>query len=107
MPQDKPKIHLNLDKLDGEGDVEPFAVIFGAKRYVLPNPQDMDWNVILEAQQLYGNGDAKKAIGMILDEKDRDSFFDPKNRMTPRKLTAFFTAYNAHYGLDPGEARAS
>lgn len=105
MPQDKPKIHLNLDTLERENAPEPFAVVLGGKRYVLDDAQQVDSRELLAAQLAYMNGDPTKSLQVVVPEADREKFFG--NRLPNYKLTALFKAYNEHYGIDPGEASAS
>lgn len=106
--QDKPsKVHFNLDTYENPETVEPFVVVVGGRRYVLIDALDTDYRDLLAAQRAYWAGEPQKALDFIVAPDDREAFF--ANRLTNRKLTAMFEAYNSHYGIetDPGKASDS
>lgn len=105
MPQDKPKIHLNLDSLERPDAPDPFAVVLGGKRYVLVDAIELDYRELIDAQVAFMNGRPQPAVETMVAEKDREAFF--ANKLSTFKLGKLFEAYNAHYGIDPGEAPAS
>lgn len=89
---------LNLDALEREGRPEPFAFIHNNRQYILADPQDQDWQqllVVVSNPLLF--------LRLVLEEKDRDSFFE--DSMPAWKLNALTKAYRQHYGLpELGEA---
>lgn len=105
MPQDKPTIALNLDKLEAENVTEPYPVVLGGKRYVLIDARDLDFRELIEAQVAFMNGNPMKALETMVETKDQEAFF--ANKLPLFKLKKMIKGYNDHFGIDPGEAPAS
>lgn len=95
MPdQDKPSpISLNLDSLDREGGTaEPFAVVHGGRRYVMLDPQEIDWRDLMRALN-----QPSVFFTICMSADDAASFAATK--LPGWKLHSLITAYIQHYGL--------
>lgn len=105
MPQDKPTVSINLDKLEREGDPGDFSVVLGGNRYVFIDTQQLDYRDLTMALVSHMNGNSRSLLELIIPENKREAFF--ANRLPVFKVTELLTAYMSHYGIDPGEAPAS
>lgn len=105
MPQDKPKVSLNLDSLERENRAEPFSVVIGGKRYVLLDVQDTDYRALLGGLRAAQTGRPEVLMALIVPAKDIEAF--DANSLPTYKLQALIAAYMKHYGVDLGEAPAS
>lgn len=98
--------HIDLDELEREDDPGPFTATLGGREYTLCDPQLLDHRELVTAIVAGSNGDLLGAMGIVLEEEDREEFWE--NKIPAFKLDALFTAYSAHYKLpSPGEANAS
>ena len=97
---------LDLDAIDREDRPEPYTVTIGGRTYEMVDPQELDFRVLIQAQQQAFDGDPMPLFELIVSDEDRDEFFD--NDWPSWKLEKMFTLYNEHFGLPtPGEAVAS
>lgn len=102
MPQDKPKIGLNLDTLEREGGTPPpFVVVVGGKPYTLVDPQEIPWD------QLVGmRSNPAEFLEAAAPPDKADAFVAATKRMPAWKVTALAQAYRDHFGM-PSSPEAS
>lgn len=91
-------VTLDLDTLEREGAKPPFTFRHNGKRYLLADPQELDWQDLFAAL-----GNPVLFVQKIVPADDHDEFF--ATRMPTWKINALFENYIEHYGLPkPGEA---
>lgn len=102
--QDKPpKVSLNLDTLDREGASDPFCVVLDGHPYVLADPQELEWGILLSVAS-----NPALFVRAAVPLKDADKFEQAVNRMPAWKVNKLADGYREHYGLPaPPEAAAS
>lgn len=101
QPEPASDVALNLDTLEREGAKGPFIFTHAGRRWMMSDPQAVDWQKLLRALR-----DPVFFLHQVLPADDRDSFFDTE--MPIWKLNALMSAYQQHYGLpEPGNASGS
>jgi hypothetical protein len=85
-------VTLNLDKLEREDTKGPFAYLHAGRRWVLNDPEDIDWQELLSSV-----GNPVMMLRAALPPDDRDAFF--KSPMPTWKMKALAKNYQDHYGL--------
>lgn len=96
-----PEVSLDLDSLEREGTKEPFTFQHLGKRYMMSDPQEVDWQRLMIAMK-----DPVYFMSLVLPADDREQFFDAD--LPTWKLNKLMAAYTKHYGLPtPGEAAGS
>lgn len=103
-----PKHHepFDLDSLERDDAVkEPFEFTLNGHRFLMGDPQEIDYRDLLAVYRSANSGDFEEAMGRLLDGDGRETFFE--QRVPTWKLAKLFDAYIKHYGLpSPGERRA-
>lgn len=95
------EVSLDLDTVEREGAKPPFTFTHAGRRWMLSDPQDLDWKKLLVAM-----GDPEFFLRQILPADDREEFF--RVDMPTWKLNLLMTRYQEHYGLpNPGNAGGS
>lgn len=94
-------VDLDLDALDREGAVKPFAVKLGGRRYEFAAIADLDFRLATEIMTV----STEESLRMLLSDEDREPFF--KNDLATFKCEQLFKSYLKHYAIDPGEADGS
>ncbi|MFI7608782.1 hypothetical protein ACIBTV_27230 [Micromonospora sp. NPDC049366] len=98
---DEPNVALDLDSLEREDSKGPFPFRHKGRRYLLSDPQEIDWQRLLIAQR-----DPVYFITLALPADDREAFF--ASEMPGWKMNKLMERYVKHYGLtSPGEAAGS
>lgn len=96
-----PATVLDLDTLEREGGSKPpFVFQHNGKRYLLSDPQDVDWQKLIDAM-----ASPFAFFRNVLPADDQREFF--ASPMASWKMNALMEAYMKHYGLNLGEAGAS
>ncbi len=99
-PKKAPDATINLDEIDREDAPSEFSFVHNGRRFVLADPQEMDWRDIVDAL-----GHPELFFRAALADDDRKEFFADK--MPAWKLGALVKRYREHYGLtNPGELAA-
>lgn len=100
-PGAMPAAALNLDTLEREGGTpKPFDFILRERRYVLSDPQEIDWQDLMAAMS-----NPTLFFRMVLPPDDHSEFF--RTKIPSWKMNALMKNYQVHYGLPgPGEAGA-
>lgn len=95
----RPTAALDLDNLEREGGpVVPFDIVLKDRRYVLADPQDVDWQ-----QLLISMDNPVVFFRLVLAKADHDGFFASELPMW--KMNVLMRRYQAHYNLpSAGEA---
>lgn len=94
-----PKAALNLDTLEREGGTPPvFDFIHGGRRWILSDPQEVDWQKLILAMS-----NPVRFLQMVLPPEDHNEFFTVA--MPTWKMNALMDKYLQHYGL-PGVGEA-
>jgi hypothetical protein len=95
-------VALDLDALERDGGTPvPFAFLHNGKRYLLSDPQEVDWQKLLVIMT-----NPVRFLQLVLPAEDHTEFFGTS--MPAWKLNALMDAYIKHYGLpSPGEATGS
>ncbi len=83
---------LDLDKLDREGAPGPFDFVLEGRRYIMSDPQDVDWQDLLSAMQ-----NPVMFFRLVLPADDQTAFFT--TRLPAWKMNKLMSAYQDHYGL--------
>lgn len=96
-----PKAAMNLDALEREGGPrQPFDFVLDGKRYLLADPQELDWQDVISAMS-----NPVMFFRLVLPPEDHVEFFHSK--IPGWKMNALMGAYQNHYGLpSQGEAGA-
>ncbi|MFG3710883.1 hypothetical protein [Micromonospora sp. NPDC047730] len=106
LPEERPDgprtdVALDLDTLEREGAKDPFTFRHGGKRFMMSDPQEIDWQKLLVALR-----DPVFFMTLALPADDREEFFSLD--MPSWKMNRLVKAYSEHYGLpSPGEAAGS
>jgi len=97
----KPKALFSLDDLENEKTAEPFIFDYQGATFELLDPQDLDWQDLMVAQE-----NPRLMIHIIMPEEQRPIFLEKKLPM--RKLEALLKRWQQHFGLPTaGEAEGS
>lgn len=100
-PDKTPDVSLDLDGLEREGAKPPFTFTHNGRRWLMSDPQEVDWQKLLVAMR-----NPVFFLQQVLPADDRDEFFDTE--LPSWKLEALMKAYQTHYALpDPGNADGS
>lgn len=100
-PQVEPDVALDLDSMERENPKAPFTFRHGGKRFMMSDPQEIDWQKLLVALR-----DPVYFMSLALPADDRDDFFSMD--MPGWKMNRLVEEYSKHYGLpSPGEAAGS
>lgn len=99
LPNTKPA--LDLDALEREGGTpKPFDFVHEGKRYMLSDPQSIDWQDLIAAMR-----SPVLFLRMVMPPEDHVDFF--RSKMPSWKMNALMKSYQDHYGLAGlGEATA-
>jgi hypothetical protein len=95
------KTPFNLDALERENAMERFPITHAGKTYELIAPEEYDYSTALAIGEALQAGRPADALSVLLDPKDRASFF--KKPLPLWKVQQLLKAYNENYGLDSGE----
>jgi hypothetical protein len=100
-PGKAPKAAMNLDELEREGGPrQPFDFVLDGKRYLLADPQELDWQDVISAMS-----NPVMFFRLVLPPEDHVTFFRAK--IAGWKMNALMGSYQTHYGLpSQGEAGA-
>jgi hypothetical protein len=88
----QPEVTLDLDVLEREKAPKPFYFRHLGARYLLVDPQEVDWQDLILAI-----GDTYTFFRTIVPADDRESFFAAK--LPSWKMRALMDSYVQHYGL--------
>lgn len=96
-----PKAAMNLDDLEREGgSPKPFDFILAEQRFLLSDPQEIDWQDLMDAM-----GNPVMFFRLVMPPEDQSIFF--RTKIPSWKMNALMKAYQTHYGLpSPGERGA-
>jgi hypothetical protein len=84
---------LDLDKLEREGgSPKPFDFVLEGKRYIMADPQEIDWQDLLSAMS-----NPVMFFRMVLPADDQRTFF--RTRLPAWRMNKLMSAYQDHYGL--------
>lgn len=86
---------LDLDKMEREGAAAPFDFVLGGKRYLMSDPQEVDWQDLMAAMS-----SPAMFFRLVLPAEDRAQFFEA--RCPTWKMNRLMQAYLDHYGLPSG-----
>ncbi len=98
MTNDKPSVDLNLDAYAPDETLEPYSVVLGGKRYVLPHIDDLDAYGFVEAQQ---SGSDIETLKLALGDQFTEF---RKNRLSRGALNRLLNRYLTHCGIDLGNS---
>lgn len=101
-PQEPPRAPaaLNLNTLEREGGPKlPFDFDLGDKRYILSDPQEVDWQDLLLSMN-----NPVSFFRIVLPPDDHVSFFSTK--LATWKMNVLMRQYQEHYGLPTGPEAA-
>ena len=87
-----PDLTLDLDALEREKAPKPFYFQHLGERYLLVDPQEIDWQELIIAI-----GDTFTFFRTIIPADDREKFFTAK--LPSWKMRALMERYQEHYGL--------
>lgn len=98
---EEPSTILNLDELEREGGSPiPFSFMHDSRRYVMSDPQEVDWQKLILAMS-----NPVRFLQIVLPPDDQNQFFS--SPLPTWKMNALMDAYLKHYGLPtPGELGA-
>lgn len=85
-------VALDLDKMEREGAPGPFDFTLEGRRYIMSDPQEVDWQDLLSAMQ-----NPVMFFRLVLPPDDQRAFF--QTRLPSWKMNKLMTAYQDHYGL--------
>lgn len=99
MAQDKPpNVALNLDTLEREGvPREPFCTVAGGKPYVLADPSELKWDVLIAVAS-----NPASFVRAAVPEDKAEAFAAAIGVMPAWKVNRLAAAYREHYGLANG-----
>lgn len=97
----EPVAHFDLDAVDAEAREEPFRFRLGGEVFTMLPPEEVDWQV---ADDISGGEGLKAFVAELLGE-DYERF--AAHKVSSRKLGLLIDACTTHYGVTPGESRAS
>lgn len=100
-PEKLPRAAMDLDALEREGGPRaPFDFMLDGKRFLLADPQELDWQDVISAMS-----NPVMFFRLVLPPEDHVAFF--KTKIPGWKMNKLMEAYQTHYGLpSPGEAGA-
>lgn len=101
-PEDAGKeqdVVLDLDALERENAPAPFTFRHDGRRYLLRDPQDIDWQELMLAID-----NSFQFFRSVLPADDQQQFFAAK--MPSWKMKALMERYQQHYGLPDPKALA-
>jgi hypothetical protein len=87
-----PPAALDLDALEREGAPTPFDFILEGKRYMLSDPQEVDWQDLLAALS-----NPHMFFRLVLPAEDHREFFE--TRLPSWKMRKLMARYQDHYGI--------
>lgn len=88
----KPAVALDLDALEREGAPIPFDFLLEGKRYLLSDPQEIDWQDLVAALN-----NPTMFFRLTLPAEDRNDFF--ASRLPAWKMRILMRKYQDHYGI--------
>lgn len=92
-PAEQRPAALDLDKLERQGGTPiPFDFIHEGKRYMMSDPQEVDWQDLISAMS-----NPHTFFRLVLPPEDRQAFFSV--RMPSWKMNVLMRKYQDHYGL--------
>lgn len=97
---DEQSVVLDLDTLERENAPAPFTFRHSGRRYLLRDPQDIDWQELILAIQ-----DSFQFFRSVLPADDQQEFFTAP--MASWKMKALMERYQDHYGLPDPKALAA
>jgi hypothetical protein len=84
---------LDLDALEREGAAaQPFDFILGGKRYMMSDPQNVDWQQLISVMN-----NPHMFFRTVLPPEDHRTFFDAQ--LPSWKMRKLMDEYQAHYGI--------
>jgi hypothetical protein len=83
---------LDLDKLEREGAPKPFDFVLDGHRYLMSDPQEVDWQDMLAALQ-----NPVMFFRLVLPADDQQQFF--RTKLPAWRMNKLMQAYQDHYGL--------
>ncbi len=96
-----PVTHFDLDAVESEARAEVFTFTLGGEVFQMLPPEDADWQVTADISE--GNGLREFIAELLGDDYERFA----AHKLPARKLNALIDACTRHYGVTPGESRAS
>ena len=104
MPNDKPRVSLNLDTIEREGERrEPFVIAVGGKPLTLADPSDLDWRELTAAQLQADRQDFRPLLQLALGDD-----VAALDGLPAWKIGRLLTSWQQHNGVTAGpEANAS
>lgn len=93
--------HFDLDAIEAEANGEPFTFVLQGEVFTMLAPEDADWQVMTDTDR----PDWTRAFMQELLADDYERF--AKHTVPIRKLNALIEACTQHYGVTPGESKAS
>lgn len=85
-------VALDLDALEREGAPGPFDIMLGGKRYLLSDPQEVDWQDLIAAMS-----NPHMFFRLVLPPEDHHQFFE--TRLPSWKMRKLMARYQDHYGI--------
>lgn len=90
---DSPDISINLDTLERETPpAKPFSAVVKGTRYVFRDVNDIDWKVIVMAEQ-----NPMLFVSSAVEDKQRDEFIALD--IPSWKMQKLITMYREHFGI--------
>ncbi len=83
---------MDLDKMEREGARAPFDFVLEGKRYLMSDPQEVDWQDLLAAMT-----NPHMFFRLVLPPEDRIQFFN--TRLPAWKMNKLVDGYQEHYGI--------
>lgn len=97
----EPVVHFDLDAVEDEATQTPFTFTLGGEVFTMLAPEDADWQVMTDTDR----PDWTRAFMQELLAEEYERF--AKHSVPIRKLNKLIEACTAHYGVTPGESKAS
>ncbi len=85
-------VALDLDALERESAPGPFDILLGGKRYMLSDPQEVDWQDLQSAMS-----NPHMFFRLVLPAEDQIQFFE--TRLPAWKMRKLMQRYQDHYGI--------
>lgn len=85
-------VALDLDALEREGAPGPFDIILGGKRFLLSDPQEVDWQDLMAAM-----ANPHMFFRLVMPPEDHQQFFE--TRLPSWKMRKLMQRYQDHYGI--------
>lgn len=85
-------VALDLDALEREGAPGPFDIMLSGKRYMLSDPQEVDWQDLMAAMS-----NPHMFFRLVLPAEDHSQFFE--TRLPSWKMRKLMQRYQDHYGI--------